>query len=70
MNWVCRDMREKRGAEASRPDRQGAKHKSRPIVDTYKIRLLHFKHVGLFLSDSYRSQVRQGLVMQASLSLR
>jgi hypothetical protein len=32
-------------------------------------RLLHFKHVGLFLSDSPKEQVRQGLVMRTFLSL-
>ena len=62
-------MLEKRGAEASWSDRQEAKHKSRSSMDTYKTRLLHFKQVGLFLSDSHRSQVRQGLIMRAFLSL-
>jgi hypothetical protein len=69
MNWACRDIREKRGAGVSKSDREAATHQSRPRADTYRTRLLHFRHVGLFLSDSHREQVRQGLVMGAFLSL-
>ena len=68
MNWACRDMSEKRETGASRSDRQEAKHRSRPRVDTYMTRLLHFMQVGLFLSDSHKEQVRQGLVMDLFLS--
>jgi hypothetical protein len=69
MNWARRDMRAKRGEEASMSDRPTAKYKSRSRADTYKTRLLHFMQVGLFLSDPYREQARQGLVIGPFLSV-